>query len=361
MQRADTSKETARKVIIWQTIAAVLFFIFVVVSYATPLIAEEDAKTDYLETVRLLQEHGFAGVDQALDRFEEIVKRHPDFQPARLAAANGYLLKYEFSETKNSTWLDLAEQHLNRVIDDGAGSAEAFFKRSLVHLNKNQGEPAERDLRQALALQPSFPEAHIVYLQFLLARGSLDEARQNAATWLSRSTDQAETARSFGELFAAANDHQTAVTLYEQSLTAKSDAPHVRAALGNSFRHLGRYEQAADALATAIEQLPEQMQLRFALGVCLSELERLQEAVEQFELYRKHYPQDVAAINNLAVLYEKTGQTGRAKLMWMKVKESASDSNHRQRAETNLLRLLQTAHQDLPQADKTTTKEDSPP
>ncbi|MDX9897253.1 MAG: tetratricopeptide repeat protein, partial [Desulfofustis sp.] len=236
-----------------------------------------------------------------------------------------------------------------------------FFKRSLVHLNKNQGEPAERDLRQALALQPSFPEAHIVYLQFLLARGSLDEARQNAATWISRSTDQAEVARGFGELFAAADDHQTAAAMYEQALKATPDEPHVRAALGNSYRHLGRYEQAADMLTAAIKQLPEQLQLRFALGVCLSELDRPQEAVEQFELYRKNYPQDVAAINNLAVLYEKTGQTGRAKLMWMKVKESASDPDHRQRAETNLLRLLQSAPGDIPQAEEAATTEGNTP
>lgn len=361
MQRADPRKETARKITTWQTITALFIFVSVVMSHATPLFADEDAKTDYLETVRLLQEHGFAGVDQALDRFEEIVKRHPDFQPARLAAANGYLLKYEFSETKDSAWLDLAEQHLNRVIDGDGESAEAFFKRSLVHLNRNQGEPAERDLRQALALQPSFSEAHIVYLRFLLARGSLDEARQNASAWLNKSTDQAETARSFAELFAAAEDHQTAATMYEKALTVNPNEPHVRAALGNSFRHLGRYEQAANALATAIEQLPDQIQLRFAFGVCLSELDRPQEAVEQFELYRKNYPHDVAAINNLAVLYEKTGQTGRAKLMWMKVKESASDPDYRQRAETNLLRLLQTAPGDIPQAEEAATTEGNTP
>ncbi|MBE0586056.1 MAG: tetratricopeptide repeat protein [Desulfofustis sp.] len=361
MQHANNIQKTAGKTVRRLSNNVLFLFLFVVVAYSTTLFAATDVKTDYRETVRLLQEQGFAGVDQALVRFEEIVRQHPDFQPARLAAANGYLLKYEFTETKDSSWLDLAEQHLNRLIDGGGASAEAYFKRALVHLNRNQREPAEGDLRQALSLQPSFPEAHLVYLQLLLAGDRMDEARQNAATWLSRSPDQADTARSFGELFAAADDHQTAATMYEKALTVKPDEPHVRAALGNSYRHLGRYEQAADALTAAIAQLPEQMQLRFALGVCLSELDRPQEAVEQFELYRKNYPQDVAAINNLAVLYEKTGQTGRAKLMWMKVKESASDPDHRQRAETNLLRLLQTAPKGLPQAEEAVATENNTP
>lgn len=314
--------------------------LFVLATAVLPVVAAEQGDTEYFEAVRLLQEQGFDGLDQALSRFEEIADRRPDFRPARMAAANAYLLKYEFSEKKEHTWLDRAEEHLNLIIDSGAPSAEVHFKRALVYLNRKQADQAEQDLRQALAIKPAYPEAHIVFLRFLLSSGKEAEARKIAPTWLDNAPNRVETAGQFAELFAAAGDHQTAATLYEQVLQARPDQPHVRAALGDSYRHLGRYEQAAEELHAAIEAAPELIEPRFALGICLSELEQPEDAVNQFEWYRKHYPEDVSVLNNLAVLYEKTGHTARAKLMWLKVKELTSDPAHRQRAENNLLRLL---------------------
>ncbi|MCB2173779.1 tetratricopeptide repeat protein [bacterium] len=335
--------------------------LFVLAAVVVPVIAAEQSDTEYIEAVRLLQEKGFAGLDQALSRFEEITDRRPDFFPARMAAANAYLLKFEFSENKESSWLDRAEKHLNLIIDSGAASAEAHFKRALVYLNRKQTEQAEQDLRQALAINPAFPEAHIVFLQFLLTTGKDAEARKVAPTWLDNAPNRVETAGQFAELFAAAGDHQTAATFYEQVLQARPDEPHVRAALGDSYRHLGRYEQAAGELRAAIEAAPDLIEPRFALGVCLSELDQPQDAVDQFEAYRAQYPRDVSVLNNLAVLYEKTGQNGRAKLMWLKVKEQTTDPTHRQRAENNLLRLLHGGQQEAAAPEQTGDKEDTTP
>jgi len=89
-----------------------------------------------------------------------------------------------------------------------------------------------------------------------------------------------------------------------------------------------------------LAQKPDLSDARFALGASLSEMDRLPEAIEQFRAYVAGHPDDVSALNNLALLYERTGEVTRARLMWLKVKDKTNDKIYIERAERHLTKLI---------------------
>ena len=295
----------------------------------------------YLNAIQQLKENGYAGIDTAITDFNDITADYPDYWKAHLGLANGYLLKYEFSEHKKNEWLEQSLLHLNVLIKNRQLLLEAYFRRALVQLNLHNIAEAKTDLQQALEIKPAYLEAHLIFLQLLLTNNEAAAAREKAAEWISNYPAASPAAQRFGDLFFSAEDYETAAHYYEKGTQHRPEDSVLLMSLGRSYQKLGQDDKASDLFKKVLLLEPDNHEARFLNGVSLSNMDMVQEAVEQFELYRKDLPKEISALNNLAVLYEKIGNPLKAKLMWLKVKELSSDPKHKQRAESNLLRLLQ--------------------
>ena len=141
--------------------------------------------------------------------------------------------------------------------------------------------------------------------------------------------------------FFAAKDYEKALIYYQKVLSHTPDDSALLMSVGRSYQALGKDDKASGAFEKVLQLAPDNHEARFLDGLSLSNLDLPEEAVKQFELYRKEFPKDISTFNNLAVLYEKIGEPLKAKLMWLKVKTLSKDPKYKQRAESNLLRLIQ--------------------
>jgi tetratricopeptide (TPR) repeat protein len=327
-----------------------LFLIVILFLLAIPSAAcANEVDERYRDTIQHLEEQGYAGIDQAIVTFDDIVAGSPEYWKAHLGLANAYLLKYEFSEHKKNEWLEQALVHLDVLIKNRQLLLEAYFRRGLVRLNLNQITEAKTDLQQALEIKPAYLEAHLIFLQLLLSHNEPAQAREKAAAWITNYPAASPAAQKFGDLFYAAEDYETAVRYYDKALQQHPKESALLMSLGRCYQKLGQDDKGSDVFKKVLLLTPDNHEARFLYGVSLSNRDMLEAAIEQFERYRKDFPKEISALNNLAVLYEKTGNLLKAKLMWLKVKELSSDPKHKQRAESNLLRLFQSAETDRKQ------------
>ncbi|MBI5199266.1 MAG: tetratricopeptide repeat protein [Nitrospirae bacterium] len=307
----------------------------------------QDIKADTLEetyagAIRQLNQEGFEGIDKALKVFEEIIKKDPNFIKAYLSASDAYLLKYEFTEKKDRQWLDTAMNYLNTAIGKDGKLTTAYFKRAIIYFNMEDTDKAVKDLKKSMELTPNYLDARILYLQYLLSIKNNQEAKKFSQSSIELYPKDPAPLKYFGDIFFKEGAYEEAIGLYKKIIPLVPKAPYTYLAMGKSYQNLGKYPEAIESFQKTLSQNPELFEAYFNLAYCYGETGKFKEAINQLETYLKKIPKDISAMNNLALLYEQTGQLQKARLIWLKVKESAEDKNYREKAEQNLYRLLST-------------------
>jgi len=162
----------------------------------------------------------------------------------------------------------------------------------LVFLGKP--EEALGELDKAVAVNPSYVEAHIsraLVLQDLGRYGEAQVAFENAAE---------HEQRSHGRFPAAA--------------TARLANAH--AALGDAYFEAGGYEEATVQFQIALELRPRFHDIRNKNGMALLELGRLDEAVTEFESILDWNPGFLGARLNLGLCFYRQGRMEEASEEW---------------------------------------------
>lgn len=311
----------------------------------------------YARTVQTLNQEGFAGIDKALSAFEGMIAANPGFVKARLGAADAYLLKHEFSGKKDRHWLDAAIGHLDAVVGKDPRNAEALFKRAVVRFSLENQEGAVTDLRKSMEISPSFLDARILYLQHLLATKKSDEAARFAESSLAFFPNDPAPLKAFGDAFSQAKEYAHALSFYKRVIPLVPKAPLTHIAMGKAYQNMKQCDPAIDSFKKALAQNPDLVESHFGLAYCFGEKGLLGNAVGHLEAYSRKVPKDVSALNNLAILYEQTGQNQKARLAWLRVKQATEDTTYRERADRHLHKLL-SAEKESPASPRAKGKND---
>lgn len=311
-------------------------FLFVLACFAG-VSGAQTAGDAYFATVNQLRADGFSGIDKALAGFEAIIKKNPGYIFAYLSAADTYLLKYEFSKTKEVEWLKKAGRHLDSAMKLQPALPEAYFKRATIRFNLNEKEAAEGDLLKAIDLLPEYADARIMYLQYLLSEGKLERAKTFAEESVAVAPYDPSAPKLLGDVFMREKAYKEAIWLYQKVVALTPSAPFTYLAIGKAYSRLGDKDKAIGAFRKSLQQGQGDglYEVKFLLGVLLSEKGEYNEAAHFFEGFLKKFPGDISTMNNLALVYEKTGKTAKAKLMWIKIK-NAGDDTRREKAERKI-------------------------
>ncbi len=318
--------------------------------------AQNSSDAAYKTAVKQLRTDGFKGVGNALKSFESIIARDPGFIPAYISAADAYLLQFEFSKKKNKAWLNRAYALLGAAIEKDGGNHVAFFKRAITQFSLGQIDGGARDVKKAMEIRPDYLDARILYLQHLLSIKDKAKAREFARSSLKIFPDNPAPMKFFGDVFFREGAYDDAVFFYKKVLGRVSKAPNTYMLLGESYSHMKKHKEAIAAYKKGLDLKPGMIEARFSLGRSLTDAGQLKEAIAQYKLYLVKNPKHVSTLNNLAILYEKTGQNQKAKLSWLKLKEATRDKLYIERAERHLYTLLHSADKKKQVADDEKSK-----
>jgi len=312
--------------------AVVLLFGFAV-AYAQ--VSEET----YSRAVRQLNAEGYAGIDNALRVFEELIQKDPDFIKGYISAADAYLLKYEFTEKKNLQWLAQALTWLNTAAEKDKQNQTIYFKRAIIHFNLEQPDKAVADLKRVMDLAPNDLDARLLYLQYLLSLDKRAEAREFVNGSIELFPNDPAPLRYLGDVVFAGGDNEKAVELYQMVVKLVPEAPNTYMAMGKAYLNLKNYPLAIASFQRALSQSPDLADAHFSLAAAYGETGELKQSVNHLETYIQKVPKDASALNNLALLYEQTGEMTRARLTWLKLKDATQEIIYQERAEQHLQTL----------------------
>ena len=241
---------------------------------------------------------------------------------------------------------------------------DAGLKVQPANAYHQDGRPykALRQLGEALELQPEFPEAHcnmavILHLQgrFVDARrhyeqaiaqdSTLLEARAGLGTLLCRADqelaglkilrkvleedpDHANARYNMAVAMHKLEDFEGAIEQLERVRGLDASYKGLRPALGRSYYSRGltllkaeQYQNAAAALATSMEYLKYNANLRYALGLAHMELEEWKQAEDAFKKAVYLQSDHVPSLHNLAAVCDRTGREEEAMAYYRQVQK----------------------------------------
>ncbi|HTR67122.1 MAG TPA: tetratricopeptide repeat protein [Terriglobales bacterium] len=116
-------------------------------------------------------------LNMAVDYFTQAIVKDPNYARAYVGLADCYNLMREYSVLPDSEAYPRATEAARRAVELDDNSAEAHASLAFVTFYGNWDAPdAERHFQRALALNPSYANAHHWYATFLMTQGRFPEA-----------------------------------------------------------------------------------------------------------------------------------------------------------------------------------------
>ena len=204
---------------------------------------------------------------------------------------------------------------------DYAQAAEAYTRLALltpkaalpllhlasVHIARNDQSAALTALRRALVLEPGMPEARITLVNVLLRQGKSAEAMALATQAQKAQPGAPIGFKLEGDIASIEGKHDTALKAYERALAlAPAGAPLVQ--VFGALQKLGRQGEADARMLAWFKDHPGDLPTR--LYYASSKLARNDPAAAapQYEAVLKADPDNLAALNDLAWCYQRSGE-----------------------------------------------------
>ncbi len=227
-------------------------------------------------------------------------------------------------------------------------TAADFFENGTYFLSIRSYDAAVRDLRQAVELQPDFPEAHNRLGVALMRKGQFRDAIPEFQTAVSQREGKYPTAQyNLGFVLQQQRENEKALEAYRAAIDANggeyADAFYQIGSI--LIETPGRAADAADAFRKAIEQNKgRDPEAHYRLGFALVQQKDYAGAEAAFREAVNQRGGDFAfAHYNLGLLYQQTGRTEEAIKEFETYLEQAPRDENRHRAENTLRDLRRQA------------------
>jgi tetratricopeptide (TPR) repeat protein len=227
-------------------------------------------------------------------------------------------------------------------------TAADFFENGTYFLSIRSYDAAVRDLRQAVALQADFPEAHNRLGVALMRKGQFGDAAEEFRTAVGQRGGKYPTASyNLGFVLQQQRESEKALEAYHAAIDANGgDYPDAYYQIGSILIETpARAAEAADAFRKAIEQNKgRDPEAQYRLGFALVQQKDYAGAEAAFREAINQRGGDFAfAHYNLGLLYQQTGRTEEAIKEFETYLEQAPRDENRNRAENTLRDLRRQA------------------
>jgi len=277
-------------------------------SYTT----NSDAYQLYLKGRHSWEKWTEQGARQAVQFFEEAIAKDPNYALAYAGLADAYLFG-------TGVGPELPQKEAHRRARDAATKA--------LSLDPQLGEThgalaqvllyddwdfvgAERELKRALELKPSYAEGHHQYSHLLLLLGRNNESLIESKKFLELDPVSESPIGHLGYHYLYSRQYDEAIREFQRDIQLYPDSPQY-IKLGNAFLEKGRYSEAVDAFLIGFEReglgKDELNQLKqvFAQSGSKGFLSKLLEIL-------KGYPQTGTTEVNIAGIYARLGEKDQA-------------------------------------------------
>jgi DNA-binding winged helix-turn-helix (wHTH) protein/TolB-like protein/Tfp pilus assembly protein PilF len=198
-------------------------------------------------------------VEEAIEYYEQAIRRDPEYAQAHAALGNAYALlgfRYDAQESKQSEAFPKAKAAAVRALQLNELSAEAHTALAVVKQRYDwDWIGAESEFKRALELNPNDAPAREMYALYLAAVGRLKEAKTEINRALELDSLSFQVNRDLGEILYFAREYEQAIEQLRRTLKMDPDDPQAFAAhrlLGWIYLHRGLPDRALEEFIEAL-------------------------------------------------------------------------------------------------------------
>lgn len=186
-----------------------------------------------------------ASLSEGLACFQRAIAADPTYAPAYAGLADSHALLASSSLALPATSYPAARDAALRAIELDPSLAEGHASLGLVRLNYDwDWEGAERELRTAIELNPSYSTARQWYSSYLSSMARFDESIRSAQQAAAVDPFSITAAVRVGIAYTFAMEYAKAAAQLERAKAMEPNFLHAHSWLANAYMGLGRYDDA---------------------------------------------------------------------------------------------------------------------
>src|SRR5215813_4389241 len=242
-------------------------------------LAQLQSGQDFAELARKHSTHSTAGDGGVWGPVH--LKDLPDAVSARIEKASEGELIHFFEPTLGHTVLKKISPDAARKIN-----FQLAFDRGAAHLQRGEKEPALKEMKRAVALDPQSAAAHQLLGQAYLSQGSyemLSEARAEFVQAIALDPNLIWARFYLARIYLDLKQPRKAKEQLETALTIRPNVPHLLSLLGEAHRQLGSPDLAIDQNRKALAADPSFFIAHYYLGRAYLDLKNDDEAIRELE------------------------------------------------------------------------------
>jgi tetratricopeptide (TPR) repeat protein len=257
---------------------------------------------------------------RALDAFDWLIERHPDFYIAYLSAAQAHL-----SLDMPEQAIGLLERAIAQSEQLGTDSSWGYLLLAEVHRETGQVYEAEQYFQQALVLAPDVDWMHYRYGFFLDSQGQTKSAEAAYEQMLAVTRNELWALAQIATFYRNHNRIAESIALYEEVVEQRPTDVFSRAYLAELYMETGQVDQARAVFEAVLEEYDTFQYGYASYGLTLIILQDYDLAIEQLKTAVALDPTDGASYYNLALAFAANGQDEQAQEIFRDILAADAD------------------------------------
>lgn len=198
------------------------------------------------------------------------------------------------------------------AVDVTSDNAYAQYNLGVVLVQAGRVDEGISRFREALRIDPTYPDVHIDLGNALNARGAFDEAVTEFATVVRLRPDYAEARIAYGNLLRSRGRNSDAIVQYREAARLNPALASAHNELGNALTSDGQFADAMAEYAEAVRLAPDFAEAHNNVGAALARAGKSEEAISEFLEALRLKPGDATFHYNAALMLEGVGRTREA-------------------------------------------------
>lgn len=211
-----------------------------------------EAYEAYLKGRYLWNKRTLEALQKSIQYFEKAIQADPDCASAYAGLADSYLTLQDLDLLPPQEAATKAKRAAKKALRIDPMLAEAHISLAHAHFHEFNWSAAEKEFKQGLELNPSYPTAHFYYANYLLAKGQMEEAIIEARLAQALDPVSLSAEANAANILFHARHYDEAI---EQSVKILETDPNDARAyeeLGRAYEQKGVYERAITAFQKAV-------------------------------------------------------------------------------------------------------------
>ena len=191
-----------------------------------------------------------------------------------------YMLGTAYTQTAQSQKATAIFANLFGVAGD---SAAGHLIAGQMLLRFEMEDASEKELVQALALNPKIPEAHFMLGEIALYRNLIDKSRQEFEAEIANNPNFSSAYYRLGDAYTRREQWPEAIAALQKSIWLNPNFSGPYILLGKSYLKTGEISNAEGALRHSIQLDPQNYSAHYLLGQLLMQSQRVTEGKQMLE------------------------------------------------------------------------------